>query len=476
MKCYNCNSKWSTSVTVTKCPFCQMSLLESAELSYSSCLGVRGVLNSAVTKYSLTFYLNSVGIANLLKDTIENLDPLYIKAIFEENVPCKIYDISQKDVVNRKGDIEELYKLSTDVQWKDVVDQFVRGSMIRVKYSTFPIISKDGEWTDEYGVVYSKDKRMLIRFPNFKLITEYEILDGTLIIGREAFIGNCYIEKVLIPDSVCSIGDKAFSSCTRLKTVQITTKKYVVDCDLIDVCAIFQNAFEYCISLESIQIPSNIKSIAGESFASCTSLRNVTIPDSVTLILNYAFINTALKSIALPSNLSFITGDVFNGCSFLSNMQCQSANYETCDGILFTKDRSSIIRFPPNLNLTEYKLPDGVNTISDSAFSTCKHLEVIYMPEGVTSIGDGAFWMCTNLKKIYLPSTINYISSSAFLEFIVNEEWDEWDGYPYTSPEEEVGYKQVLSNIEKICVPNGHLESIKKLLPEELYDKIYEFN
>jgi hypothetical protein len=97
-------------------------------------------------------------------------------------------------------------------------------------------------------------------------------------IGNFAFDEKSFI-SVIIPNSVTSIGDGAFSECT---------------------------------SLTSITIPNNVTSIGQSAFSGCTSLANVTISDSVTSIGDYAFFGCiSLTSVPIPESVTTIGSSVF---------------------------------------------------------------------------------------------------------------------------------------------------------------------
>ncbi|MDE5763247.1 MAG: leucine-rich repeat domain-containing protein, partial [Bacteroidales bacterium] len=120
---------------------------------------------------------------------------------------------------------------------------------------------------DEYGVLYSKDGKRLMR-GNTNLHA-YTIKSGTMAICYDAFGGCDSLVNINIPDTVIFIGSSAFCGCTSLKSIHIPDA----------VTAIGDSAFEACRSLESIRIPDAVTSIGDSAFAGCTSLTGMHIPE-----------------------------------------------------------------------------------------------------------------------------------------------------------------------------------------------------
>ncbi len=110
-----------------------------------------------------------------------------------------------------------------------------------------------------------------------------ETSTNTLIVG---------CQNTTIPNSVTSIGDGAFSGCTRLTSVTIPNS----------VTSIGDEAFYDCISLTSIEIPNSVTSIGLVAFYECSSLTSVTIGNSITSIGVYAFANcSSLTSVMIEA-------------------------------------------------------------------------------------------------------------------------------------------------------------------------------
>ena len=65
-------------------------------------------------------------------------------------------------------------------------------------------------------------------------------------------------------------------------------------------------------------------------------------------------------------------------------------------------------------NIEEFKIPDGVTSISKEAFSNCESLKTVIIPDSVTSIEDYAFFECANLESVSFPNTVTSIGNFAF--------------------------------------------------------------
>ena len=160
------------------------------------------------------------------------------------------------------------------------------------------------------------------------------------------------IEYVEIPDTVTSLGDYAFHDFKKLK---------------------------------SIEIPNSVTSIGVEAFRDCERLTSITIPEGVTSIGNGAF----------------------EDCSSLTsiNVSDNNKNYRSVDGVLFNKDKTELIQYPRKKEGTNYKIPNSVTNIGESAFCECSSLTSITIPEGVTRIGDSAFSYFRSLTNITYNGT-----------------------------------------------------------------------
>ena len=104
-------------------------------------------------------------------------------------------------------------------------------------------------WTDEFGAMYSIDKTRLLKVPYEKCLNDYKILDGTKVLGDQAFANNFILFNVNIPDTVTHIGWRVFWGCSNLTKVSLPSSATYIDC----------NAFEGCAQLFQIIIPFGTK-------------------------------------------------------------------------------------------------------------------------------------------------------------------------------------------------------------------------
>ena len=219
------------------------------------------------------------------------------------------------------------------------------------------------------GVLFDKSQTTLIQYPGGKA-GSYTIPNSVTSIGYRAFYGCTSLTSVTIPNSVTTIWNEAFSGCTSLISVTIPNS----------VTSIWDRAFYGCTSLTSVTIGNSVTSIGGDTFNGCTSLTSVTIPNSVTSI----------------------AGGPFEGCTSLSAITVEALNsfYSSVDGVLFDQSQTTLIEYPGG-KAGSYTIPNSVTRIGGEAFDGCTSLTSVTIPNSVTSIGWLAFYGCTSLTGVY---------------------------------------------------------------------------
>ena len=206
--------------------------------------------------------------------------------------------------------------------------------------------------------------------------------------------GNNDIKRVIIGDSVTSIGNEAFRQCVSLTSVTIPNS----------VTAIGYEAFSGCSSLTSVTIPNSVTTIGYRAFSGCTSLTSVTIPNSVTTIGESAFHDcSSLTSVTIPNSVTRIYADAFSGCSSLTSVTIPNS-VTTIDADAFSGCSS----------LTSVTIPNSVTTIEWSAFSGCTSLTSVTIGNSVTTIGRWAFSSCSSLTSVTIGNSVTTIGDNAF--------------------------------------------------------------
>ena len=270
-------------------------------------------------------------------------------------------------------------------------------------------------------------------------LTSIIIPDSVTSIGDFAFENCSGLTSITIPDSVTSIGDHAFYNCLTSITVSENNKyfsslngvlfnkdktelvTYLIGNERTEyaipdsVTSIGDRAFYKCSSLTSIIIPDSVTSIGDHAFYNCSSLTNITIPDSVTSIGDHAFHNcSGLTSITIPDSVTSIGDHAFYNCLTSITVSENNKYFSSLNGVLFNKDKTDLITYPIGNERTEYTIPDSVTSIGNFIFYNCSSLTSITIPDSVTSIGNFAFYNCSSLTSITIPDSVASIGNSAF--------------------------------------------------------------
>lgn len=207
---------------------------------------------------------------------------------------------------------------------------------------------------------------------------------------------------------VTSIGSNAFAS------VYQPVKKIILPENLKNIG---DGAFWGLPITGTLDLPQNLKYIGNSAFYGCAYLTDVTLPDSLQSIGSAAFYGcSSLTEITLPKNIQFIGVGAFTLCSSLTSLQiaADAPYFATQNGILFNKEKTTLLKYPDKKTATSYRIPMGVTTVSDYAFAYVPMLTSITCPAGADSIGHYAFAACPDLTKITLPASFTKMGNGPF--------------------------------------------------------------
>lgn len=248
-----------------------------------------------------------------------------------------------------------------------------------------------------------------------------------ITIGEEAFCVNDDITSVVIPDSVVTIEANAFGWTDNLTSVTLGNsvvsigerafeRSGITSITLPDtVTEIGADAFYMCYALASVHISSGVRVIPKRAFGACTALKSIVIPDTVTEIAFGAFMDSGLTSIHIPAGVTMIGVRALRSYSMQAiTVDADNPIYKDVDGVLFSKDGKTLVRFPTGRS-GSYAVPDGVVVIGEAAFERARNLSAVTLSDSVTTLNECAFNMCNALPSMDLNNVVT-IGEKAFYQ------------------------------------------------------------
>lgn len=283
------------------------------------------------------------------------------------------------------------------------------------------------------------------------------------------------LEKIIFPDTVKKVGNNAFESCIKLKTLIIGTGEDGV-VDLTRVDEVGASAFSACAEISTVSFAeygtrqTELK-IGEKAFASCGKLNEIEIPvKTATNLGANAFENCkSLERAGLQNELGYVSNALFSGAGAdTDNGLCmyiigkgQEGEDRLPENITYIGDGSFQGAFLTGLDLSnctkltkinqygfaqsvwydDLTLPQSLEEMEEMAFSA-SGLLLIDIPEKCTKIGMGAFSR-SRLVGIKLPKSLKVIPKNMFseCEWLSGEVITIPDGSQLETIEEEAFYK-----------------------------------
>ena len=165
------------------------------------------------------------------------------------------------------------------------------------------------------------------------------------------------------------------------------------------------------------------------TFTGCCGLKSITVhPDNPVYTSENGILfnkdKTELKrcpegqkgDYIIPASVVKIGVFAFFFCYGLTAIKVHPDNpvFSSENGILFNKDKTKLIVYPPAQRQSEYFVPDSVTKIEERAFCECSNLTSIFIPISVTEVGYRAFFGCSGLTSMTIPASVTEIGEQIF--------------------------------------------------------------
>ena len=416
------------------------------EGSFSGCKNMTSVKISKTVKKLGPFSFAGSKIRTLtIPNTVKYLgEDLFsnCKKLKKVKMPGKFWFIHQEDpdssitILNSKSDTIEQVTFTTDLDYSTPGMIFCNNLFVK---------KKDARFVSVDGVVYTKDKKVLVRVPSLResieTIKECEIFPFAAVnygaSSEDDYGGLINLKKIVLGSNIKKIEDEKYYESSRGdETFQGTLEEIVIQTKLLsekDVTKLyefFQNKKVIAKSLSD----AGYMELDSDGFLMKDSLlkfymgkaKKIEIPDKVTEIGEDAFSGQKLTSVVIGKNVKTIGENAFSDNEKLKTVTLNEG-LETIGNGAFRYTGIEEIQIPSTVTtigefafggteLKEINIPDTVKTIGQNAFYYNKSLKKAVLPESMTVVPDGIFSECPELSDVTLSKETTEIEAWAFNE------------------------------------------------------------
>ena len=400
-----------------------------------------------------------------------------------EKVPCKVerwesvyneeYDYWEDVLVEETVNVEVI---SIQVSSDNMKEIHLPATLQRIyslrgnNLQNIYVAAGNANYSSEDGLLLSKDKATLLRYPQGRNVATYTMPNYVKRIAREAVNNNPYLKELYLAN-VENMEQYAIASCTSLETIHVGSsmqdvaygnfdvpnllniyvdgknKKYQsVEGALVEnnsvllkypagrtattyvvpegLTEIGENAIERNEYLTEVVLPSTLKRLHIESIY-LEHLNKITLPASLEQLDCAAIGSVMLKTIHIPAKVKIIGSGTFMDCVGLENITVDENNpyYTAVDGVLYTKSMNCLVQYPNAKKDTEFTVPAKVKSLGLWAFLEVPALKELVLQEGLVLVEE-CLNELDNLERIVCNTvTPPYVDKEN--EYMLRGFWEE---------------------------------------------------
>ena len=390
-----------------------------------------------------------------------------------ENVYNEEYDIWE-DVLVEKTVYVEVIRVSiySDVMKEIHIPATVQtiSSLEGTNLQNIYVASDNANYSSEDGLLLSKNKSTLLKYPTGKRETTYTMPSCVKRLGEMAVYNNPYLKELNLANVEAMVYG-AIEHCTSLETIYVgssmqdvaednfdapnllniyvdgknkkyqsvegvlvennsvllkypagrTATTYVVPEGLTEIG---ENAIERNEYLTEVVLPSTLKRLHIEAIY-LENLSKITLPESLEQLDVAAIGSNVLKSIHIPANVKIIGVGPFMDCVAVENITVADNNpyYTAVDGVLYTKSMNCLVQYPNAKKNTTFTVPNKVKSLSLWSFLEVPALKELVLQEGLVLVEE-CLNELDNLERIVCNTvTPPYVDEEN--EYMLRGFWEE---------------------------------------------------
>ena len=305
-------------------------------------------------------------------------------------------------------------------------------------------------YTHYSGVLYTKDGKTLVKYPEGKTGTSYTVNSGVTKIGDQAF-SNAKLTSITlpttlkefgsmvfyyssltalsIPASVTAVSTSSFSAMTALTSFSVASGNAVLSTDsrgaLFDKNKTILKAYPQGNTSTTYTIPSTVTEIEYDAFWTNKYLKKITMPDNVTTIGGYAFAScSSLEEINIPAKVTKIDSYAFSSNAAMKSVTSAITSPTALSETVFNSIPSTATLYVPAGTKSKYQSLAGWNKFTNivEQGGGGQYKTYLYF------VGSSSDWNTVKDKPLYCENNDGVYQGFMYLDGDFKfKEYDSWD-------------------------------------------------